>query len=269
MIRLLTIPEYGDALAFLYREDSRTTLLFQLLRDLGGNAGERHGDWDCLATSGGKDLTGVILIHKPAGWWLVHGKEAAWSYLPNTEELRGYKLKRLQGEKAPVELLLRRRPVAEQLPDRWFDEIFLEIGPRDLLVEPDPDSRLARPEDVPRLEQHDHLYFLERGVGGRTDWRRLVATGHVFVRERDGRLAASLKQYAENDRRCEFGGLFTRPEYRGQGLAAGLIAAYCQVVFQKGKHACLYADDDNTPALRVYNKTGFRRTGTIKIVYFR
>lgn len=51
------------------------------------------------------------------------------------------------------------------------------------------------------------------------------------------------------------------PEYRGQGIAAQLIAAACEAHKSSGKPVGLLVDPDNPRAKRLYERLGFREVG--------
>jgi len=54
------------------------------------------------------------------------------------------------------------------------------------------------------------------------------------------------------------GGLYTRPEYRNQGYATSLTSIMVKDALQKTECVGLYVREDNYPAKRVYEKTGFK-----------
>jgi predicted GNAT family acetyltransferase len=67
----------------------------------------------------------------------------------------------------------------------------------------------------------------------------------------------------------QIGGLITHPDHRGKGLAKKIISTLCRDYFKKGKKAGqLFVKIDNTPALAVYKKLGFKKTGDFIIAEF-
>jgi predicted GNAT family acetyltransferase len=56
----------------------------------------------------------------------------------------------------------------------------------------------------------------------------------------------------------EISAVCTDPEYRGQGLAAGLVRALVAGIRARGEQALLHAAASNTGAIRLYESMGFR-----------
>lgn len=55
----------------------------------------------------------------------------------------------------------------------------------------------------------------------------------------------------------EISAVCTDPEYRGQGLAARVVAAIADGIWRRGEIPCLHAAADNTRAVRLYARMGF------------
>lgn len=58
-------------------------------------------------------------------------------------------------------------------------------------------------------------------------------------------------------------GVQTAPEERGQGYATSACSALVQRLHKMGREAFLYVSKDNSSALRVYEKIGFKETGHV------
>ncbi|MCI4327416.1 MAG: GNAT family N-acetyltransferase [Thermoplasmata archaeon] len=56
-------------------------------------------------------------------------------------------------------------------------------------------------------------------------------------------------------------GVYTRPEYRGRGVAQAVTAAVCRAAEARGAVATLFVREENAPALRAYEKLGFATVG--------
>lgn len=56
-------------------------------------------------------------------------------------------------------------------------------------------------------------------------------------------------------------GVQTAPDERGKGYATSVCSALVQELTKQGKDVMLYVSKDNPPALKVYNKIGFKETG--------
>jgi ribosomal protein S18 acetylase RimI-like enzyme len=53
-------------------------------------------------------------------------------------------------------------------------------------------------------------------------------------------------------------GVYTPPAYRGQGYAARGLGEFCHQMLAKAPTLCLFVNDFNQPAIRLYEKLGFK-----------
>lgn len=81
---------------------------------------------------------------------------------------------------------------------------------------------------------------------------------HMFIRK-EGKIVSHGNTTAETGVSGMIGGIFTLPEYRGQGLAGKVISTLCNNLAKRGKSACLFYD--NSDAGRIYRRLGFHDTG--------
>jgi len=62
-------------------------------------------------------------------------------------------------------------------------------------------------------------------------------------------------------------GVYTAPNLRGKGYATSVCSALVRRLLEKGMEVILYVAKDNTPAIKVYRKLGFRETGHIFLTF--
>jgi hypothetical protein len=63
------------------------------------------------------------------------------------------------------------------------------------------------------------------------------------------------------------GGVFTHPDHRGRGLATRGLAAWAGQLFAAGlERMALHVNAANTPAIRAYEHTGFRRHSLLRLM---
>lgn len=67
---------------------------------------------------------------------------------------------------------------------------------------------------------------------------------------------------------CQIGGVYTVPEWRGQGLARFLVEYIARKFDHEGKRVVLFVKTANLPAQRAYLNAGFMPTGRYKIIYY-
>lgn len=84
----------------------------------------------------------------------------------------------------------------------------------------------------------------------------------------DGELVAKANTNAIGINWIQLGGIYTHPLYRRNGYAWHLISAICRRTNAAGKSTALFVKDINVPAIELYKKLGFTKTGTFTIAYF-
>ena len=120
-------------------------------------------------------------------------------------------------------------------------------------------STLAREEAFPEQTWRDRA---ERGAAG--------AEGVTFIAQRDGEwvgLATGLARDPEDpdDPRSVLVGMFVAPSARERGVGAALVEAV--VAWARARRAVglsLWVTATNSPAIALYEKCGFHRTGESK-----
>jgi uncharacterized protein len=65
----------------------------------------------------------------------------------------------------------------------------------------------------------------------------------------------------------EIGGVYTFPEHRQRGYGAALMRDLAQRIRQAGKVPTLQVDEENVPALRLYEKAGWKAMGKLARVW--
>jgi len=74
---------------------------------------------------------------------------------------------------------------------------------------------------------------------------------------------------AVSDDVIQLAGVYTRPEARGQGIATRALATMCQLLLDEVPVISLYVHEANGPAIRLYERLGFRPVGRVRSVWFR
>jgi predicted GNAT family acetyltransferase len=147
------------------------------------------------------------------------------------------------------------------------------------LVEPDEGVRRVRPDEIDILMPASIAMFTEEvgvsplaGDGGaayRARVTELVRSGRAFARIEEGRVIFKAEVGAATPQACQVQGVWVRPEYRGQGLAApGMAAVVTQSQATIAPVVSLYVNDFNHPARAAYLRTGFREVGRFMSVLF-
>jgi hypothetical protein len=147
------------------------------------------------------------------------------------------------------------------------------------LVTPDPLVRRVRMDELDILWPACVAMFTEEvgvsptiGDGGasyRARLQQLIRAGRAFARIEDGRVIFKAEIGAATPQACQIQGVWVRPEFRGQGLAApGMAAVVVESARSIAPAVSLYVNDFNAPARAAYFRTGFVDTGRFMSVLF-
>ncbi len=147
------------------------------------------------------------------------------------------------------------------------------------LVTPDPLVRRVRMDELDILWPACVAMFTEEvgvsptiGDGGasyRARLQQLIRAGRAFARIEDGRVIFKAEIGAATPQACQIQGVWVRPEFRGQGLAApGMAAVVVESARSIAPIVSLYVNDFNAPARAAYFRTGFVDTGRFMSVLF-
>jgi putative acetyltransferase len=141
--------------------------------------------------------------------------------------------------------------------------------------------RLATPEDIDTVfavYMHEKVVpFLGYDPMPLEDFRPiyqgLLDSGCFFIYEREGRVAGFYRATRYPGRvqhvAC-LGTLAVDPAFHGQGIALAMVSEAIDTLKAAGvKRIELFAESDNAPALRFYEKLGFEREGTLRKFYKR
>ena len=107
------------------------------------------------------------------------------------------------------------------------------------------------------------------GAAYRARVTELIRTGRAFARIEDGQVIFKAEVGAATPQACQVQGVWVRPEYRGQGLAApGMAAVVIEARRTISPVVSLYVNDFNTAGRATYRRAGFREIGEFMSVLF-
>jgi len=129
-------------------------------------------------------------------------------------------------------------------------------------------GRWARLQDKPTLMTYEQAYITERGNGNlNRDWNSLIQKRQIAVLEHSGKIA-SVVRYNPTVNYALVAAPFTFPEFRRQGLARQLLAFLVKELLQEYAALKLWVDEENIPAIALYNSLNFRQIGSCYTGYF-
>jgi ribosomal protein S18 acetylase RimI-like enzyme len=129
-----------------------------------------------------------------------------------------------------------------------------------------PREAATEPLGADHLAEIEALYATGDG-GGIAFGAFQLETGFFRGIRRNGELVAvgGVHVVSTNESVAGVGNIFTRPDCRGQGLAQGITSAVTRALLDSGIETIgLNVEAGNTPAIRAYEKLGFRS----RFVYF-
>lgn len=97
--------------------------------------------------------------------------------------------------------------------------------------------------------------------------RRRIREGKVWVIMEGSRLIFKTEEVARAPEGILVGGVYTRPDRRGMGYAARAIATWARRLFEEGLDLlALHVNAWNTPAVKAYERAGFRRYAKLRLI---
>jgi RimJ/RimL family protein N-acetyltransferase len=84
-----------------------------------------------------------------------------------------------------------------------------------------------------------------------------LRAGHWWVVRRSRHIVFQVHVGPENEDVLQLGGVFTHPEQRQRGYATRAISSLCAQLLERKAAVCLFCDEANTGARRVYERIGF------------
>lgn len=149
----------------------------------------------------------------------------------------------------------------EALGDMESKDLYQFSYPEEL-AEETADIRKAVPEDVDdifdflqSIPEIRNLYTSKQMIADRIGKNCGI---HYIVRD-NGNIIAHANSAAESEFTTMIGGVSTREDCRGRGLASQIVSKLCRDITAKGKQPILFSIRDEEDNL--YNRIGFRKIG--------
>jgi len=171
-----------------------------------------------------------------------------------------------------------RRPVSTRVD---YHLMSLEPPANDAPVSPlarDVRVRRATLKDVAPLYDLQRRYEIEEVCLDPSQFNETACYAHlkdslrkevIYLAERNGRAVAKSGTNACGYRVWQIGGVFTRPEARGQGIGTLLMRAIIDHAARNDKATCLFVKKTNPAAIALYKKLGYETVDGFRISYFK
>lgn len=236
----------------------------------------------------------VLTDEKDEIWGVISTDHSIYHCLPNLagpnpefEEcfysLIGKKINSVVGEKKATELIVNLLKQKRMKP-YYTNEYFLMIKEDDAALPP-PASLLSMGEEIVCCN-HTHAddlfdlqfnYLKEEVIPPgkktsdlyvRSNVKSILKNQKVFVIESDGKFVSKVNTNAIGWDWIQIGGVYTDPLYRRNGYSLCLLSALCRRINKQGRKCVLFVKKKNTPALKLYEKLEFKKSGEFQITYF-
>lgn len=205
-----------------------------------------------------------------------------------TEDARGFASRAAERERTVATIVGPQAPVTamwEVLEPAWgsarevrWDQSHMALD-SDPLVAPDPAVRVTTEDQLGALYPACVAMYREE-VGTdpeagapqglyRTRVRQLVSRGWSFSRIEDGVVVFKAEIASASAQAAQVQGVWVHPDWRGEGLSVGGMAAVVRLVRRDLAPVCsLYVNRWNVPARRAYERVGFQQTATFSTIMF-
>jgi uncharacterized protein len=277
MIRLLGPGDEARVLAFLDRDHATNLILISDIVEYGmDNRGHIfHGDY--YGSFRGEELRGAAAFFNFGSMFLhAEGEDAAAElsrHLAGLAKTPRYFTAREQWAVMFVGEMEKRGIVPDKLERQELLALTREeFEPRGA---GGGRARFARPEDLEAVMDLQRGFQLEYfGISteleeelGRMAVERMAGDG-IVVAEVGGEVVAKVEAVVRTRRMGLIGGVYTRPEQRGRGLAGECMSLLCDRLLEGYEAAVLNVALSNQPALRIYRGLGFRHVADYRMAVF-
>jgi RimJ/RimL family protein N-acetyltransferase len=132
-----------------------------------------------------------------------------------------------------------------------------------------PDEWQIVAHNSAKMIEHE-LEYDPRGVTAEfnANVRIMIDRGMWWVGEHAGELCFFCNAGPRSRQTLQLQGIWTPEHLRGRGLATRALAGICAQLLPDVPSLSLYVNGFNEPALRLYDRVGFRRTGELSTLLF-
>jgi len=115
-------------------------------------------------------------------------------------------------------------------------------------------------EDLDEIVECVEAFVKDCGLLDRVDREKtLKSIASYRVIKQDGRIISMAKRVPDTENDVKLSAVYTRPEYRGQGIARKVVNTLKNEILSEGKAATLNVDKKNPISNHLYSSLGFKR----------
>ena len=105
-------------------------------------------------------------------------------------------------------------------------------------------------------------------AASRINLTNIIAKGKILAAELDGKIVGKINVNAVSFTRYQVGGVYVRPDFRGQGIARRMAYEFAAGLIKEGRRVTLFVKKSNIAARRLYLGLGFGIKGDYRITYY-
>ncbi len=273
----LLVDEDRPALAELLDGERQGTLyLRSLVHEFGLSPTDRQGHGRFFGAGRAGVLDGVAFLGNSRNI-TTHGSVAAVEAALDRMLTSGGSPRLFVGPAAHAGLIRRVFSRAAVVPYLDRAQAYLVLEPENLLRAEDDGIRPAVADELREITVA-HAAMTEEDLAiprAHLDMARMrelsrgrIEAGKVWVVMKGGRLVFKTEEVARSGDGVLVGGVYTDPAFRGRGYATRGIAAWARrLINEQGlRFLALHVNADNTPAVRAYERVGFRPHSMLRLM---
>jgi GNAT superfamily N-acetyltransferase len=272
-LRMLTETDRVEVVEFLEIRPVHTVVMKSFIQDNGMESADNRGKFYGYRNADGT-LEGVALIgHTTLLEARSHDALIAFALAAKTPETP---IHILMSDGDTTETFWRFYAAAGQKPRLVCTELLFELNFPFLVQDCKWDVRPAKVGELDQIaEAHAEVAFIESGVnplekdreGFLKRTKRRIEKERTFVVFDNGKLIFKADIIAETSDVAYLEGIYVAPEYRGQGVAPGCLAALSLELLNRVQHICLLSNVEFKHAHHSFLKAGFKNTDCCQTIF--
>lgn len=274
LVEKLDATDADEALNFLAARPLHTVYLMGLIRDNGIVSPLNRGSFYGCRNSRG-ELEGVALIGHAT---IIEARtsSAIRAFAETAQECRSAHM--IMGEQETVGQFWLDYSEGGQEPRLLCRELLFEKKGPTAVFEHVSSLRLATLDDLDLIVPvHAQLAFEESGVnpldkdpeGFRSRCARRIEMGRVWVMVEDGCLIFKADVVADTPDVVYLEGIYVSPDERGKGFGLRCLTQMCRQLLARAKSVGLLVNETNTPAVKLYERAGFKLQGLYDTIFLQ
>jgi predicted GNAT family acetyltransferase len=266
--------EESEVLTFLAERPIHTVYLASLIRDHGLVSPNNRGAFVGSRNHSGQ-LDGVALIGHAT---IVEARtdEALTAFADAARQSDKPQL--IRGERKIVERFWKHYADADEQPRRICRELMFEKTNNEIVVEPVPELRLARVDDLDYVVAvNAGMAFEERGVnplktdptGFRQRAERRIQLGRVWIGIHEGKPIFKADVIGDTPEMIYLEGIHVHPEERLRGYGKRCLIQLCSILLNHSQSICLTINQRKANTVAFYAKAGFDFHSEYQTIYLQ